>query len=186
MATFEKCPKEVTQLARRVMAEQHVRLHNVDPIVGYLFAWPKKDKQGESKGPALTKGGYPVLYQVKVVSLKDRVAGLPDAVVSLKDRVAGLPDAMVVIDGDAWTERSEAGHIALLDEALSCLDASNEEDDAGRPKLRIRLPEIVVHAFGSILERHGKASPGAELLIEAVKQEPAKQLLQRTFAELWG
>lgn len=152
---YQLCGEEVTDLAEEITKAYHQDLHQAGVQVRYLYAF-KVDKAEQPNGHALKHHGYPALAIIKINSLKDRVAG--------------LADATCLIEGDAWNERGEAQRKAILDHELEHLtlvvdDAGAvEKDDAGRPKLKMRLHDYQLGGFESVLERHRAASAESSLL----------------------
>ena len=115
--------------------------------VGARFAYAAvNEKTGERKGPAIKHHGYAAAAVVRIVSQKDRVSG--------------MPDAMIDIDGDAWPEWTEQRQRAVLDHELHHLEVVKEDsgavklDDCNRPKLKMRLHDFEIGGFAEIAKRY--------------------------------
>lgn len=91
-------------------------------------------------------------------------------IVPVKDRSLGMPDATITVDRTTWLTMSPRQRDALIDHELTHLvrvmevdDEGNETDTPkcdvlGRPKLRMRLHDHQYGWFDEIAERHGDAS----------------------------
>ena len=146
MPNFTVPGPEVSDLLKQVMDQYHPELVKADVKIGLLYAWPSSDG-----GDALMLHGYPAAAVVKKTSLRDRVQGIDDAVIT--------------INGPTWKGLDDDEKIALLDHECTHLEVCYDEeeggvatDDAGRPKLKIRLHDFQVGWFKSIADRHGMAS----------------------------
>lgn len=156
MATFYVvAPEEVKALAEGVIRRWHERLNRAGVSIGYLFAHADRDASGQPKGPALKVHGYPAAALVKIVTLRDRVAG--------------LPDALCVIDGDQWPDWTAERRQAVLDHELTHLHPTGDTDDANRPKLEMRLHDIQIGGFLEVIQRHEEEALEHSLLLMAGK-----------------
>lgn len=167
MATYVAPDPEVIAVMRRQMEAHHTDLVEAGVTVGVLMAHAARDKQtGEPKGPAIKHAGYPALALVSVVSLKDRVAG--------------LPDARIIVDGDRWEELTAEQRDAVFDHELEHLLLIRDEsgaiqlDDAFRPRLKLRPHDFQMGAFVSVIQRHKGAAIEAQSFAE----------MHRTLAQL--
>lgn len=148
---YEKCDREVTDRARKVMEQYHGELTEVGVRVTYLFAIAPKDQHGEPLAQAVTVGGYPCAAKTKIIGLKDRADG--------------RADAEIIIDADQWDAMSDSQRDALLDHELYHLEVKRDKetnmplrDDLGRPKLGMRKHDHQFGWFDEIARRHGDAS----------------------------
>lgn len=148
MATYTTAGNGITGEVANLIRKHHRELHDAEATYSVLFAHAERDKQtGEPKGPALkTSTGWPALAKVRVVSLRDRVAG--------------LPDFQIILDGDQWEELQDETQAAILDHELEHVEVRRDDDgkiksdDCGRPKLRLRPHDFEVAGFDIIVERH--------------------------------
>lgn len=147
--TYTLAPASIRDLIADVMARSHQDLSAAGVTVTALLL---------TGGPLLCHG-YPALAKVKINSLVDRVEG--------------KSDATLVLDGDeetGWDSWPETKQSAVIDHELFHLqlvlgdDGRVEEDDCGRPKLKMRLHDAEIGAFKVIIERHGEAAPEAQAI----------------------
>lgn len=160
--TFERCNEEVRDLVDDLIRDHYPDLIEAGIRITLLFAYAEKDDNGEPKGAALKLHGYPCAATVKVNSYRDRVEG--------------KGDATITIDGDVWPTTPNPRRAALLDHELYHLVVKNGEDGIatdglGRPKLKVRLHDLVVGGFKEIAERHRGAS---------IEQEHIQHCLDQT------
>lgn len=150
MPVYTLAAPDDRRLLEEVAADFHPHLADAGVTVGLLLAVPKEGQEG----PALKLHGYPALAVVKVNSLKDRVEGKPDCTVQL--------------DGEAWKDLPDARRRAVLDHELTHVvvqrdaDGRVKTDDAGRPKLKLRLHDMQVGGFEEVVKRHGAAAVEAD------------------------
>lgn len=150
------------------MAHVHHMLEKYHPDlkdvrVGALMAYDPDDP----KTGVLVHQGYPASAMVRIISPKDRAAG--------------MPDAQIIIDLADWLLLSSAERDALIDHELTHLvrvekDGIGLFDIQGRPKLKMRKHSRQFGWFDEVAERHGEASP-------EVRQ--ARQLLQSGAEQLY-
>jgi hypothetical protein len=137
--TYHKPSPELTGLVERMMEEFHDDLTAHRVRVGCRFC------VGDLK-----LHGYPCAAVVQIMSYERRFQG--------------APDAMVTVDKIAWDGLSEEEKAAVIDHELEHLAIARDKqgqarvDDLGRPKLRMRLHNLIVGGFRSIIDRHGKAA----------------------------
>lgn len=86
-------------------------------------------------------------------------------IVNLRDRAAGLADAMIVFDSALWDTFLPDRRRALIDHELHHIERVTDADgktlrydSIGRPKLAIRPHDWAIGVFDIVAERHGKAS----------------------------
>jgi hypothetical protein len=159
-------PKKVMfdQLAE-VMEEYHPELTKAEVKVGLLAQWPGNN------GDPLKLHGYPCAATVKITPYRLRVQGIADAIITL--------------DGPSWEDRPHEEQVAILDHELYHLETVRDEDgelvadDAGRPKLKLRLHDWSLGGFAEISRRHKNAA----LEVQCFKNAHA-EFYQAVFA--WG
>ena len=164
MATYTQAPPEIRARLMSLAQSYHRELIEAEVTFSVLMAAAQRDEHtGEPKGPALTKaGGWPALAKVRIVSLRDRVAG--------------IADVQILLDGDQWEEHSPERMDAILDHELEHIEVQRDDegqikaDDCGRPKLRLKLHDWELGGFDAIVERHQEI---------AVELEAARRLMER-------
>lgn len=152
MATYRKVDSEVSTIIKELVKEHHQELEEAGVRVGARFAYaPVNLSTGEPKGEALKHHGYAAAAVVRIVSHRDRVAG--------------MPDAMIDIDGQAWADEwNEERRRAILDHELTHLEVVRDEDgaikldDCHRPKLKMKLHDWQLGGFADIAKRYKEAS----------------------------
>jgi hypothetical protein len=151
MSIYRQAPAEVVALVQEVLSSLRKDLVEVGVTLGCRFAHaPRNETTNEPKGPALKHHGYPAAAVIRVVSQKDRVAG--------------LPDALIDFDGDRYDDFSEEEKRALIDHELTHLELLRDEegqpklDDCFRPRLRLRPHDAEIGVFYDVVERHGPAA----------------------------
>lgn len=145
MKTYSKVSDSVEWSITRMRQAHHDYL--ADVLIGALFIF---DDEGTE--PVLKHGGYPAAAYVRITPLRDRAAG--------------MPDAMIVVDRAYWmTLGSQAGD-ALMDHELTHLEWVVDKDSGapicdtiGRPKLQIRKHDHQMGWFMEVAQRHGEQSP---------------------------
>jgi hypothetical protein len=148
MSTYRQCDNGVVATVRRLIKENHLDLDHAGVTIGCRFAYAPRNKDGEPAGPALKLHGYPCLAVANITSYGHRVDG--------------LPDARITLNGDEWDELIEERQLAVLDHELEHFEVRRDDegnfllDDANRPKLKIKLHDLVVGGFAQIVHRHGR------------------------------
>lgn len=144
--SLEQAPPEVHHMAREILEQHHAELRLTDGSLTRLCILMAR--QGDdSDEPPVKLHGYPCYAVISIIPYKQRV-----------DKRA---DAEIVIDETAWVDLTEPQQRALLDHELTHLEIQKDEngfvktDDAGRPKLKMRLHEWQIGGFRSIAERYG-------------------------------
>ena len=165
MPTFLRCDESVNAMAKSLIAEfdTHHPLNARGVIIDFVFAFPDKDDDtGEAINDAITKGGMKCLGLCRKIPLKDRALGRGDAEITL--------------DGDWWGGATTEEARALLDHELTHLRVMDENDDLGRPILKLRKHDFEVGWFGIVAKRHGSASQ---------EQIQAKTIMDRAGQLFW-
>lgn len=141
---YEKAGGEVITVLDEVFEQLHPDLVRHEVSVGVLMVSDEEDRSAH----VLKHQGYPAAAVVKITPLEKRALGQPDAV--------------IVIDAASWAELSDPQRRAVIDHELHHLVVVTDEhgrlkeDSCGRPRLRIRLHDLVVGGFEAIIRRHGK------------------------------
>ncbi len=170
MPSFERCPKEIDQMALALMQGlgEHAPLLEHGLKIDFLFARATIDeKTGEKTGPALTCHGVSALGVTRKTTLKERVKG--------------MADAEILLDGDWWETAPEEQRRALLDHELFHREIKTKDgelvtDDLGRPCLKLRKHDYQFGWFRKIAAHHGNAS------MEAIQ---AAQILDESGQYFW-
>ena len=157
--TYEEPSQDVVDLIAQTMRAHHQRLEAIGLKLSVLIARSEDDDE-----PALKNHGYPALAITKILNLKLRAYG--------------LGDAEILIDGGRWELLSRRQRVALIDHELTHLEPVEKKgalvrDDLGRPKLEMRLHDIVIGGFAEVAERHGQES------IEAGEYRAARELMDQ-------
>jgi hypothetical protein len=138
--TYEACGDDVHKLVAKAMGEWHLELKASGVTIDAVFA--RKLDSDENPVPAVTAHGSTAAAKIGITSLEDRARG--------------LKDAKLTIDGHVWDGLSAQSRIALIDHELEHLNAGEERDDLGRPKLKMSKHDYVLAGFLSIINRHGQ------------------------------
>jgi hypothetical protein len=144
---YQPCPEPVKNLAARLRSKFYPDLDQADVTVGYLFAWNKD-------GPAISHNSWPAKALAKVTNLRDRVAG--------------LPDALIILDAEVWEELSAKEKEAILDHELNHLSLRRDRvgnvkyDDANRPKMVCKPHDFSFGGFHELVRRYGENSVEAQ------------------------
>lgn len=152
MATFQKCPAAVHELANSILCEfeSHKPLLDCRVKIDLVFAYgEREEKTNNLLTDALKKNGIRALGITRKIPLKDRALGRGDAEVAL--------------DHDWWEEATETQRRALLDHELHHIAVKVDKrgvvrDDLQRPVIQMRKHDMEVGWFAIIAERHGEAS----------------------------
>lgn len=176
--TYAKAKDDVVELVDEVKERWHPVLQQLGVRIDVLFIDDFDDDLGESQ-PALKCHGYP--------------AAATMAIVAPKHRALGLGDALLTIDTASWERLGESHRVALLDHELTHLGVvadgggvvwadpdgrlmmAPRYDDLGRPKLKIRLHDIVIGGFRDVARRHREWSM-ERLQVNACRDELTGQM----------
>jgi hypothetical protein len=142
---YERATDDV---ARKIAALREEYCEEIFEVVtvGALFVFDE-DAPDE---PTLTFRGYPAVAIVRIVGLRDRAVG--------------LPDAQIVIDRATWITLTAKQQNAVLDHELYHLELALDKkgnirfDSQGRPKLKLRKHDWEFGFFDEIASRHGADS----------------------------
>ncbi len=141
--TYTTAPAALAKHVQETMERFHPELAKYEVTATLLCVSAARDENGMAKGPALLLHGYPCRATIKINSLKDRAAG--------------LGDCTITFDGDEWENWTEPELIAVIDHELMHIELKGEDgetDDAGRPKLKMRLHDFDHGGFEEVAKRH--------------------------------
>ena len=149
MSTFQKCSKQVEDMAREIRAqfETHHPLNDAEVTIDFVFAYGARDEATNALiGDAITHNGCKALGLTRKIPLKDRALGRADAEITL--------------DGDWWANAPEPEQRSLLDHELHHVAIKIDRrglvrDDLGRPVIQLRKHDVEVGWFKVIAARHG-------------------------------
>jgi hypothetical protein len=142
---YEQAPKTTRTHVDRALSRYHPHLKAAEVTLNVLHAYgPRDEETGTLTAPAIEARGQKALACIKVTNLKDRAAGLADAV--------------LMIDGDDCGEWDDEKWDAIVDHELMHLDLQDSTDDLGRPKIKTRHHDYEVGGFWGVGERHKQAS----------------------------
>lgn len=140
---FSRASKDVLTRIERLVGKHYPELDGV--TISALFVF------NDDSDPVLTHQGYPAAAMARIVSTRERAAG--------------LEDAMIVIDRATYSGLTTKQCDALLDHELyhitRVIDEKTEQPKAdvlGRPKLTIRKHDWQLGWFDEIVQRHGEHS----------------------------
>ncbi len=151
-AVYEQADESVHQMAREILEANHKeRLRMPDQSFVILCIMFASKEDGESDEAPLKDGRYPAAGAISVIPYKQRV-----------DKRA---DAEVLLDKREWEDATEPQQRALLDHLITHLELQRDDqgllktDDAGRPKLQVRLCDWFLKGFREIAQRYGDDAP---------------------------
>lgn len=157
MKTYSRVSDSVDRSIERMRDAHHEDLIGV--TIGALFIFDL-----ESTDPVLTHNGYAAAALIRIVPLRDRAAG--------------MPDAQIIVDRSCWMTLGNASGEALIDHELTHLMRVLDSDTGAplcdavdRPKLEIRKHDQQMGWFDQVAARHGEAS---------MEVRQARQLIQQT------
>ncbi len=163
---YEPAPDTVDAMINRLIDLNHPDLQKSKPTITALMAFEilpdSEDGESRKPGPCLRRFGFNVPARTRITSLEQRVGGMDDIVLQ--------------IDDHSWKELDQMKREAVLDQQLHSLevmrdaDGADKEDDAGRPKFRIKRPDWLVSGYETIARRYGHDSPE----IRSWKKESAR------------
>ncbi|MEM6750858.1 MAG: putative metallopeptidase [Planctomycetota bacterium] len=154
--TYEPVGAATRKLLGSVLLQHHPELDAAGVSVAALFAYGPRDKDDNLTGPAISVGGYQAAGCIRKTSLKERAYG--------------NADAQMLLDGDRWNDWTESRQAALIDHEITHLEVQWEvfpddgepgipkRDDLNRPKLNLRLHNLVAGGFIETVKRYGRSS----------------------------
>jgi hypothetical protein len=170
MPTFKKCEKAIHDLADKILNKfpSHLPLIETKCRVDLVFAYCDRDEDTDQP------------LNDAIIHQGRKALGLCRAI-ALKDRVLGRGDAEITLDGDWWTDATDAQKEALLDHELHHISIKTSKrvylfDDLGRPKIKLRKHDVEVGWFACIADRHGAASQ---------EQIQAAAIMEKTGQYFW-
>lgn len=156
MKRYEEADREIVDRMNAIRDEYYPELKPI--IIGMLVIYDdEEDKQ------VLKHGGYPAAALARIVSERDRAAG--------------MGDAQIIIDQSSYYRMTEKQRDALIDHELHHFEVVYDKSGAPRmdtnerPKLRIRKHDHQFGWFDAIADRHGEHS---------VEVKQARQLVEET------
>lgn len=150
MTAYTLAPDELKETLAAVMDEFHPHLRDAGVLVDVLLAFAQTDANGDANGPAIRLYGHACYATIRILGLKDRVAG--------------RGDAEMVVDGDQCETWPEEQLRAILDHELTHLELKVSDkgsvcrDDIDRPLLRCRQHDRQFGWFDCVARRHGAHS----------------------------
>jgi len=150
MTTYARAQDSTCEILADVMDEFHPHLRDAGLVIDLLLAHAATDVNGDTNGPALRLHGYACYATIRIIGLKDRVAG--------------RGDAELLLDGDRCDTWSDEQLRAIFDHELTHLelqvsDQGNvKRDDIERPLLRVRKHDHQFGWFDCVARRHGQHS----------------------------
>lgn len=150
MTTYEKSTEDLNDSLATVMDRFHPHLRDAGLTVDILLAHAERDANDDPVGPALKHHDYECCATIKIMPLKDRVAG--------------RSDTELLLDGDNFDTWPEDQLRAILDHELTHIELQVDDhghvkrDDFGRPLLRIRKHDRQFGWFDCVARRHGMNS----------------------------
>lgn len=159
MATYNRCPPSVTEMANAILCdfETHKPLLDAKVRIDFIFAYADEGKA------AIRHQGQAALGLCR---------RLPP-----KQRAMGRGDAEITLDAAWWELASMAERRALLDHELHHIQVKEgKRDDLGRPVLTLRKHDVQIGWFAIIAERHGDFS---------VERQQARDIYDRHGQAFW-
>lgn len=168
MTTYSIPKDRITRACADVMRRYHGELDDMETRIDILLAHARTDDHGDPVGPAIKANGHRCAAKVRIMPLKDRVAG--------------RGDAEILLDGDRCDTWSDEQLKAILDHELTHLELRvNDEgevkrDDIGRPVLQMRDHDHQFGWFDSVARRHGEASVEVQQASQLLREIEYRQL----------
>lgn len=176
MSTYQKADEEVEAMAHEIKTsfESHLRLTDCNVKIDFIFAYGKRDEDGNLQGNAITHHGVRALGLAKKISLKDRAMG--------------HGDAEIQIDHDWWEMASHEERRALIDHEMHHITVKIDDrgvvrDDLDRPIIQMRKHDVEVGWFKAIAARHGAASQ-ERIQAKQIADESGQFFWPEVFGEL--
>lgn len=140
---YDKASADVEKRIEHMREKYHQALDGVTICALFVFS--------DESEHVLEQSGYPKLAITKIVGVKERAAG--------------LSDALIVIDRYSYSGLSPKAADAMIDHELYHLERVIDEkterpktDVVGRPKLQMRKHDWELGWFDEIAQRHGEYS----------------------------
>lgn len=150
MATYSIARHEVPPLVSEIIEGHYPDLAEAGVTVTCMLAHADLDRDGVRTGPALKLHGYPAAAIMKINSAKDRAEG--------------KADATLTVDGDEWTTWTDHERLARVHHEIHHLTVLRDDDGeilldkALRPRLKLRLHDLVLGGFAEIAKLYGEDS----------------------------
>ena len=151
---------QVHQMIAAVMEEYHSELVEHEVKIGADWYVPP---EGKPEAP-LKLHGYPAVAVVKITPVRQRQRGIPDAIIT--------------IDRAHWNGLSGDEQYALIDHEVQSISLARDKDDhvvaddAGRPRLRMRLHDCQCGWFLACADRHGDNSAEIQQARKLIEDHP--------------
>ena len=156
MKRYEEADREAVERMTAIRDKYHPELSAIR--IGLLVVYDdEEDKQ------VLKHGGYAAAALARIVSERDRAAG--------------MCDAQIILDQSSYRHMTDKQRDALLDHELHHFEIAQDKSGAPRmdtnerPKLKIRKHDHQFGWFDAIADRHGENS---------VEVKQARQLVEET------
>lgn len=167
MSTYSLAQKAICDQVKKCLKQYHGALFDAGVTVDVLLAYARRDANGDPVGPAVMCGGYACVGRIRIVSLKERVAG--------------RADVELLLDGDRWLEFDDEEQAAIIDHKLTHLELQVDDqglrrDDLDRPKLRIRKHDHQFGWFDEVVRRHGR---------DSIEWKQHEQFSEASYKQLW-
>lgn len=176
MTTYQKADEEVEAMAHEIKTsfESHLRLIDCNVKIDFIFAYGKRDEDGNLQGNAITHHGVRALGLAKKIGLKERAMG--------------RGDAEIQIDYDWWEMASYEERRALIDHEMHHIAVKIDNrgvvrDDLDRPIIQMRKHDVEVGWFKVIAARHGAASQ-ERIQAKQIADESGQFFWPQVFGEL--
>ena len=160
--TFSDADEYTCRLGKQILQQHHPELVAVDLTVTYKFA----------RGP-LKLHGYPAAAIIKITSYDQRSCH-------------GADDVILKIEESGWKEMTERQQLALLRHEFFHLILKRDKegqpklDDCGRPRLEMRLHDLVIGGFEQIVKEYGRDCQEAKMIEDVFRSKQVQGVLN------WG
>jgi hypothetical protein len=142
MATiYNRCESDVIKVLDEVVVTEHPQLNQAHVTFNCVFA-EKYDKDTGEALPSLKVNGIPAAAKIQVSTLVERSRG--------------MEDVKLTIDRREWTRASDESKRAIIDHELHHLVLQDNEDDLGRPRIKLQPHDLIVGGFTTIIKRYGE------------------------------
>lgn len=122
---IEKAKSDVTDYVKKVMNMKHQGLRDAEVLVDVEMVWPNKNADGESTGPALSKGGYSCHATIQATTYEMR-------------QMYGAGDLLIKIDAENWDMLSDRQREGLIHHELTHAALKTKEDAKSQKMLVCR------------------------------------------------